>query len=148
MSVRVHAIAKEVGKTSKEIIEILKERGYDIKSASSTLDNITAESLIEELKPAQNAEGTDSPVDEPQTESQPSDETGESEPKVAESQKAPIVKSKADLWTNVAHYNRERIKRGATVDNTGAIANPESLTDIAAIEALEIPAGGPGGAGA
>ena len=97
MSVRVHAIAKEVGKTSKEIIEILKERGYDIKSASSTLDNITAESLIEELKPSQNAEGTDSPVDEPQTESQPSDETGESEPKVAESQKAPIVKSKADL---------------------------------------------------
>ena len=28
------------------------------------------------------------------------------------------VKSKADWWTNVAHYNRERIKRGATVDKT------------------------------
>ena len=97
MSVRVHAIAKEVGKTSKEIIEILKERGYDIKSASSTLDNITAESLIEELKPAQDAEGTASPVNEPQTESQVSEETGESESEVAESQKAPIVKSKADL---------------------------------------------------
>ncbi|ROO25105.1 acetoacetate--CoA ligase [Salinisphaera orenii] len=41
-----------------------------------------------------------------------------------------------------------KLLRGATVDNTGAIANPESLTDIAAIEALEIPAGGPGGAGA
>jgi len=97
MSVRVHAIAKEVGKTSKEIIEILKERGYDIKSASSTLDNITAESLIEELKPAQEAEDTASPVNEPQTESQVSEETGESESEVAESQKAPIVKSKADL---------------------------------------------------
>ena len=24
------------------------------------------------------------------------------------------VKSKADWWTNVAHYNRERIRRGAT----------------------------------
>lgn len=97
MSVRVHAIAKEVGKTSKEIIEILKERGYDIKSASSTLDNITAESLIEELKPAQDAEGTASPVNESQTESQVSEETGESESEVAESQTAPIVKSKADL---------------------------------------------------
>ena len=97
MSVRVHAIAKEVGKTSKEIIEILKERGYDIKSASSTLDNITAESLIEELKPAQDAEATASPVNEPQTDSQVSEETGESESKVAESQKPPIVKSKADL---------------------------------------------------
>jgi hypothetical protein len=28
------------------------------------------------------------------------------------------VKSKADWWTNSAHYNRERIRRGATVDKT------------------------------
>ncbi|BBH00037.1 Pre-mRNA-processing-splicing factor [Prunus dulcis] len=28
------------------------------------------------------------------------------------------VKSKADWWTNVAHYNREHIRRGATVDKT------------------------------
>ena len=28
------------------------------------------------------------------------------------------VKSKADWWTNIAHYNRERIKRGGTVDKT------------------------------
>jgi hypothetical protein len=30
------------------------------------------------------------------------------------------VKAKADWWTNVSHYNRERIRRGATVDKTGA----------------------------
>ncbi|RYG64209.1 hypothetical protein EON64_14440, partial [archaeon] len=30
------------------------------------------------------------------------------------------VKAKADWWTNIAHYNRERIKRGATVDKTVA----------------------------
>ncbi|ONK76360.1 uncharacterized protein A4U43_C03F26880 [Asparagus officinalis] len=28
------------------------------------------------------------------------------------------VKSKADWWTNVAHYNRKRIRRGATVNKT------------------------------
>ena len=28
------------------------------------------------------------------------------------------VKSKADWWTQSAHYNRERIRRGATVDKT------------------------------
>jgi pre-mRNA-processing factor 8 len=28
------------------------------------------------------------------------------------------VKSKADWWTNVAHFNRERIRRGAAVDKT------------------------------
>ena len=30
------------------------------------------------------------------------------------------VKAKADWWTNTAHYNRERIKRGATVSGGGA----------------------------
>ena len=50
MSVRIHAIAKETSKTSKEVIEILVERGYDVKSASSTIDNITAQSLIEEFR--------------------------------------------------------------------------------------------------
>jgi len=49
MSVRIHAIAKETQKTSKEVLEILVERGYDVKSASSTIDNITAQSLIDEL---------------------------------------------------------------------------------------------------
>ena len=29
------------------------------------------------------------------------------------------VKAKADWWTNTAHYNRERIKRGATVSTGG-----------------------------
>ena len=29
------------------------------------------------------------------------------------------VKAKADWWTNTAHYNRERIKRGATVSRSG-----------------------------
>ncbi|MCP9259169.1 Pre-mRNA-processing-splicing factor 8 [Dirofilaria immitis] len=28
------------------------------------------------------------------------------------------VKAKADWWTNSAHYNRERVRRGATVDKT------------------------------
>ncbi|MGE4549741.1 MAG: translation initiation factor IF-2 N-terminal domain-containing protein, partial [Opitutales bacterium] len=54
MSVRIHAIAKETGMESKEILAILLERGYEVKSASSTIDNISAESFIEEFsKPAE-----------------------------------------------------------------------------------------------
>ncbi len=30
------------------------------------------------------------------------------------------VKAKADWWTNVAYFNRERIRRGSTVDKTVA----------------------------
>jgi PROCN (NUC071) domain len=35
---------------------------------------------------------------------------------------------KADWWTNTAHYNRERIRRGATVDKTVCKKNLGRLT--------------------
>ena len=40
------------------------------------------------------------------------------------------VKAKADWWTNVAHYNRERIRRGATVDKTVCKKNVGRLTRL------------------
>eukprot|EP00746_Dinoflagellata_sp_MGD_P153981 gnl/MRDRNA2_/MRDRNA2_84578_c0_seq1.p1 gnl/MRDRNA2_/MRDRNA2_84578_c0~~gnl/MRDRNA2_/MRDRNA2_84578_c0_seq1.p1 ORF type:complete len:2332 (+),score=9.13 gnl/MRDRNA2_/MRDRNA2_84578_c0_seq1:810-6998(+) len=40
------------------------------------------------------------------------------------------VKQKADWWTNVAHYNRERIRRGATVDKTVVKKNLGRLTRL------------------
>ncbi|CAI6085531.1 unnamed protein product [Clonostachys chloroleuca] len=40
------------------------------------------------------------------------------------------VKSKADWWISVAHYNRERIRRGATVDKTVAKKNVGRLTRL------------------
>ena len=91
MSVRVHAIAKQVNKTSKELIQILTERGYDIKSASSTLDNITAQSIIDELSADAANESTES-VSEP-VEEKVEKPAGEK----SSSKKAPIVRSKADI---------------------------------------------------
>ena len=91
MSVRIHAIAKEINKTSKEVLEILAGRGYDLKSASSTIDNITAQSLIEEFTINQNQDpdvGTSS-VEEKVV------STKDDSSKVEK--KAPIVKTKADL---------------------------------------------------
>ncbi len=91
MSFRIHAIAKEINKTSKEVLEILAERGYDLKSASSTIDNITAQSLIEEFIP-------DGEVESPKLEKETSGKV-DSAPseEVKPKSKAPIVKSKADL---------------------------------------------------
>ena len=43
------------------------------------------------------------------------------------------VKSKSDWWTQVAHYNRERIRRGATVDKTVCRKNLGALTTAAFI---------------
>jgi len=90
MSVRVHAIAKEVNKSSKELIEILTARGYDIKSASASIDNITAQSIIDEFAVEKPIEG--------QEESKPEAAESVVEKNTKEpSKKAPIVRSKADL---------------------------------------------------
>ncbi|GER42713.1 pre-mRNA-processing-splicing factor 8 [Striga asiatica] len=40
------------------------------------------------------------------------------------------AKSKADWWTNVAHYNRDHIRRGATVDKTVCRKNHGRLTRL------------------
>ena len=86
MSVRIHAIAKETNKTSKEVIEILAERGYDVKSASSTIDNITAQSLIDEFKESSVLpENLESPKGEEKTEVK------------EKSTDVPFVKTKQDL---------------------------------------------------
>lgn len=54
MAVRIHTLAKDIGMENKELLDLLQERGYDVKTVSSTIDNISADALREELvKPAE-----------------------------------------------------------------------------------------------
>ena len=63
MSERIYVLSKKIGMENNELLALLKERGFQVKSASSTIDNISAESLIEEFaKPAAD------PVQEPEPE--------------------------------------------------------------------------------
>ncbi len=119
MSVRVHAIAKEVNKSSKELIEILIERGYDIKSASASIDNITAQSIIDEFSVAVETDNTvkDSPVTEAQS---------PQEPKKEPAKKAPIVKSKADLEEEKRERELEEEQEKAKSDMAESIKTPPS----------------------
>ena len=48
MSIRVHDLAKRCGLTNKEMVEKLHAMNYPVKSHSSTVDNITAESIEKE----------------------------------------------------------------------------------------------------
>ena len=97
MSVRIHAIAKQTGMESKEILRILSERGHEVKSASSTIDNISAESFIEEFsKPAEEIV----PEAEVPEQEQPEKETAEDlEEETKETGPPPgaIVKSKQQV---------------------------------------------------
>lgn len=48
MSVRIYEISRELDMENKEVMDILRSRGYEVKSASSTIDNISAEAFIDE----------------------------------------------------------------------------------------------------
>lgn len=62
MSVRIHQIAKQVGMENKELLQLLQERGFAVTTASSAIDNINAEAIIEELKDS--SESADSEKEE------------------------------------------------------------------------------------
>lgn len=49
MAIRVHQLAKEIGLDNKELVDLLTSRGFVVKSVSSTIDNISAESLKAEF---------------------------------------------------------------------------------------------------
>ena len=118
MSVRIHAIAKETDKTSKEIIDILAGRGYEIKSASSTIDNITAQSLIEELQ----AEAKNSVAEKATSE----DDSAEVLATSAAGKKVPFVKSKEDL-----EQEREEKEKAAAANNEHASLSADSEKVVA-----------------
>jgi translation initiation factor IF-2 len=49
MSIRIHELAKKIGMDNKKLLALLKERKYDVKSVSSTIDNISAEAISQEF---------------------------------------------------------------------------------------------------
>ncbi|MFP4156686.1 MAG: translation initiation factor IF-2 [Opitutales bacterium] len=53
MSVRIHQLSKDLGMENKELLELLKSRGFEVKSVSSTVDNISADALREEFAKAE-----------------------------------------------------------------------------------------------
>jgi translation initiation factor IF-2 len=69
MSIRIHKLAEELGLDNKEMMALLKERriiAQDVKSVSSTVDNISAAALREEFAARRPAtEAAAAPVEAP-----------------------------------------------------------------------------------
>lgn len=107
MSVRIHQLSKEIGMENKELIELLKSRGYEVKSASSTVDNISAEALREEF--ASQA---------PEPEEPTTQEEAPAEPAAPKLPEGVFVKSAADI-------EREREEKAAAAEAEKAGAEPE-----------------------
>lgn len=65
MSIRIHELAKKIGMDNKQLLALLKERKYDVKSVSSTIDNISAEALTQEFGVKPEAEAAPVPKEAP-----------------------------------------------------------------------------------
>ncbi|HUG11052.1 MAG TPA: translation initiation factor IF-2 [Opitutaceae bacterium] len=70
MSVRIHELAKRIDMDNKELLALLKARGFEVKTASSAIDPISAESIEKEFKSARPA-ATATTTEEPPVEAAP-----------------------------------------------------------------------------
>jgi len=64
MSIRIHELAKKLSMDNKDLMALLKDRGYPAKSVSSTVDKITAEALEQEFAPKAAAQAAAAPAPE------------------------------------------------------------------------------------
>lgn len=134
MSVRIYQLSKELDIDNHALLELLQKRGYQVKSPSSTVDNISAESLIAEFGPKKPApEAVSRPTDAVAEQAQAPVPAPQSPPKVvvplpkppAPSGQAPksrlpegvFVRSKAEVET-------ERQAREANALNLGVKKRP------------------------
>lgn len=87
MSVRIHQLSKDIGMENKELLELLRSRGFEVKSASSTIDNISADAIREEFaKP-----------EEPAVEEAPAEAAEEEKPSAPQIPAGAFVKSAEDI---------------------------------------------------
>ena len=101
MAVRIYQLSKEIGMENPALIALLRERGYEVKSASSTIDNISAESLREEFRP-------------PEDENAPAEKTevaDELKRSTAADRGKAIIRSKEDIEREREEREREERER-------------------------------------
>lgn len=102
MSVRIYQLSKEIGMENTELLDLLRDRGFQVKSASSTIDNISAESLKEEFA---------SKREEPESPAETDEEAVESAP-VAPPSAASFVRTKDEI-----EKEKEAAKEAATAQS-------------------------------
>ena len=116
---------------SKEILAILLERGYEVKSASSTIDNISAESFIEEFtKPAEEVEEVVEPPQPEQAEEEVPEES-EDEEETSGPPLGAIVKSREQVEEE--RRQKEQEAEGVDSPESGSSESPvvEEVTEAA-----------------
>ncbi|MGN1170380.1 MAG: translation initiation factor IF-2 N-terminal domain-containing protein, partial [Lachnospiraceae bacterium] len=117
--VKVHELAKELEKQSKEVIAFLQNKGIEVKAAQSSVEEDVADMVRKEFGAKQTSEPKAEAVEKkaetaaqkPETESKP--EKAENTPKQAEEQKhaahkteAPVKKKKNIIFVSNPHNSK------------------------------------------
>jgi len=55
MSIRIHELAKKIGMDNKQLLKLLQGRNFEVKSVSSSIDNISADALVAEFAKPEDA---------------------------------------------------------------------------------------------
>ena len=121
MSIRIYELSKKIGMENKELLTLLNKRGYEVKSASSTIDNISADSLIEEYQKS---------VDENKTKSSPNNEKA--------AKKTSTVAAKPSLPPGVIVKSKEEVDREREQKNESDNSN-QIKTEVASKLKSSIP---------
>ncbi|VTS42565.1 translation initiation factor IF-2 [Streptococcus porcinus] len=98
---RLHEIAKEIGKTSKEVVEKAKELGLDVKSHASSVDESTASKIASSFAGTSQTATQSVTKEEVKTDSRPAQIQKSEEKVVATTSKSEEVGSSAPV--NPAH---------------------------------------------
>ncbi len=97
MSVRIYDLSKKIKKTNQELIQLLRKRGYEVKSASSTIDNISADALITEFGGKTEAPQPPQPESAPPQPEKPAEPAPAKRPKVFALPPGAIVKTPEEV---------------------------------------------------
>ena len=123
MSIRIHELAKKIGMDNKSLLALLKERKFEVKSVSSTIDNISAEALEEEFAQPAEAKAPAEVKAEPEVKVAPAPAPG-TPPKV-NIPAGVFVKSAADL-------EREKAEKAAAAEAEKAAAKAAAAPAVPA----------------
>lgn len=120
MSIRIHELAKKIGFDNKQMLALLKERKFDVKSVSSTIDNISAEAIVEEFSAAKPDEEPATPADVETAPPAPAAPPAKGSPPQVNMPSGVFVKSTDDIAREKAE--KEEQKKAATEKSADAAA--------------------------
>ncbi|MAV39319.1 MAG: translation initiation factor IF-2 [Puniceicoccaceae bacterium] len=132
MSVRIHQLSKQIGMENNDLIDLLRSRGFEVKSSSSTIDNISAESLVEEFASKNSEQSSEqsskesSKINTEVASNTDSKSESKSEPVKVVLPEGAIVKSSEEI-----NKEREAKQKNSTNTNaTGRVVQPKMPTSV------------------